>query len=194
MRWNSIAATLATCASLVAAMPVGVAATPLKSLYTTLAPDACRIVKRHEHGNAWSCPGLDGWPVYLAEGDGRTFVSYGRDGARHRAAEQTLGAFNSPFTGKARRATVEWRFVRRDGKPIPFATILRLRTDVDGRRGDVLVVTKVAAGESCHVAYIDALANAEPVALARKTADELARTFDCRNEPQVIGKRGRSPL
>ena len=171
-----------------------ISATTVKSLYTTLALEECRAVKQHEHGNTYLCPGLEGWPVWLAEGDDRTFVSYGPEAEKRRAAGQTLGAFNSPFTDTARRATIEWRFVRRDGKELPYATILRFHTNRDGRRGDVLVVTKIGAGEACRVAAIDAFANADAIALARSVADEEARTFDCSREPRIIGKRGRSPM
>jgi hypothetical protein len=44
------------------------------------------------------------------------------------------------------------------------------------------------------VAYIDALANADAISLARRIADGRARTFDCRREPRVEGDTGRSPM
>jgi hypothetical protein len=179
-------------AVLVAATAAG--ATTVKSLYTTLALADCKVVRKHEHGNAYACPGLEGWPVWFAEGDDRTYVSYGAGGEKLRAAGQTLGAFNSPFAEKAPRATIEWRFVRRDGRPVPYATILRFHTSRDGRRGDVIVVTRVAAGEACQIARIDAFANPDAIALARSVADEEARTFDCRQEPRIVGRRGRSPM
>jgi hypothetical protein len=89
---------------------------------------------------------------------------------------------------------VEWRFVRRGERQIPFATIVRFHTSLERRRGDVLVVSKVTAYETCHVAYVDALANEDAIALARRVADSKARGFDCRNEPQTEGATGRSPM
>lgn len=178
-----------------AAVAPPLAANPLKSLYTTLQLSACRMVGRHEHGNAYACPGLDArWPVWLAEGDERTFVSYGRAAGKQRAATQTLGAFNTPFPDKAGRATIEWRFTLRDGKPVPYATILRFHTSRDGARGDVLVVTRVTTEEACQVARIDAVANANAIAIARRVADEMARKYDCKRDPQVVGHTGRSPM
>jgi len=44
------------------------------------------------------------------------------------------------------------------------------------------------------VAYIDALANAEAIALARRIADGQARSFDCRQEPRTMGEKGKSPM
>lgn len=169
-------------------------ANPLKSLYTTIELKECRQTSKHPDGGAWLCPGLEGYPVYVAEGDLRTFVSVGPRPEKRRAASQTLGAFNSLFRKRASRATLEWRFVKRDGKVLPYATIQRYFTSVDGRAGEVLVVTKVTASEDCHVAYIDALANPQAIALARAVADDEARTFDCKSEPKRIGKTGRSPM
>jgi hypothetical protein len=169
-------------------------ANPLKSLYTTIDLTECRQTSKGPDGGAWLCRGLDGYPVYIAEGDLRTFVSVGRQPHRRRAAQQTLNAFNSLFRGKSQRATLEWRFVKRDGKVQPFATIQRYFTRNDSGSGEVLVVTKVTPTEDCHVAHIDALANADAIVLARAIADNEARRFDCRGEPRRVGQGGRSPM
>ena len=169
-------------------------ANPLKSLYTTIELTQCRRISKHQDGGAWLCRGLEAWPVYVAEGDLRTFVSSGASPAKGKAATQTLGAFNTIFNGKAKRATLEWRFVRHEGKPVPYATILRYWTNRDGARGQVLVVSKVTATEACHVAYIDAVANPDAIAMARAIADGQARSFDCNQEPKIVGRKGRSPI
>ncbi len=169
-------------------------ANPLKSLYTTIDLRECRQTSSHPDGGAWLCTGLEDYPVYIGEGDLRTFVSVGRQPEKRRAAQQTLGAFNTLFRGKSRRATLEWRFTKRDGKVLPFATIQRYFTRNDRGSGQVLVVTKVTPTEDCHVAHIDALANPQAIVLARAIADGEARSFDCRNEPKRAGKQGRSPM
>lgn len=174
-------------------MLVPVAANPLKSLYTTIELKSCRVTKKHADGNAWRCPGLDRYAVHLAEGDLRTFASYGPNPERRRAAEQTLGPFNSIFDPSgAGRATLEWRIVRMSGKPVPFATILRYFTRSDRGRGQVLVVTKVSPTEACHVAYVDAVANPNAIAIARQIADEKARAFNCKSEATFVGVRGQA--
>ena len=170
------------------------AANPVKSLYTTVDLKACKQVKRHRDGGSWRCEGLPGYPVYVAEGDLRHFVSAGADPEKRRAATQTLGPFNSIFERGSRRATIEWRFDRRGERQIPYAIIVRFHTSADGRRGDVLVVSKVGPSDACHMAYIDALSNEDAIALARHVADERARTFDCRQEPRAEGATGRSPM
>jgi len=169
-------------------------ANPVRSLYTTVEIKACKRLKRHRDGGAWRCEGLAGYPVYVAEGDLRQFVSVGANPEKRRAATQTLGPFNTIFEPGSGRATVEWRFDRRGERQIPYATIVRFHTSQDGRKGDVLVVSKVGDGDTCHMAYIDALANEDAIALARRIADREAKSFDCAQEPRVRGAAGRSPM
>lgn len=166
----------------------------LKSIYTTVELKACDRIGRHRDGGAWLCQGLAGLPVYVAEGDLRQFLSVGTDAAKRRAATQTLGAFNSMFEKGSGRATLEWRFDRRGERQIPYAVIVRFHTSREGRKGDVLVVLKVGPSETCHVAYIDALANSNAITLARFIADKEAKPFDCSNEPRVEGVTGKSPM
>jgi hypothetical protein len=169
-------------------------ASPVKSLYTTVQLKACKPVKRHRDGGAWLCDGLAGLPVYVAEGDLRQFLSVGADAQQRRAATQTLGPFNSIFESGSDRATIEWRFDRRGDRQIPYAIIVRFHTAQDGRKGDVLVVSKVSPTETCHIAYIDALANSDAITLARFVADKQAKAFDCRNQPKTEGATGKSPM
>ena len=58
----------------------------------------------------------------------------------------------------------------------------------------MLVVFKVMDYDTCHVAYVDALANEEPAALARRIADREARNFDCSRQPRAEGATGKSPM
>ena len=169
-------------------------ANPVKSLYTTVDLRTCKKLQRHPAVRAWRCSGLAGIPVYVASGDLRQFVSVGADADKRRAATQTLGAANSIFSRGSERATVEWRFVRRGEKQLPYAVIVRFHTLSPARSGDVLVVLKVDARETCHVAYIDAEANANAIVLARHIADEKARSFDCRAEPLFQGAQGNGPM
>jgi hypothetical protein len=172
----------------------GARANPVRSHYTTIDIKSCQKVDQHPDGATWSCPGLPGYPVWLAEGDLRTFISVGADAAKRRAAEQTLAAFNSIFRKGSSRTTLEWRFARSGSALVPYATILRYFTSNDTGQGQVLVVSKVTRTETCHMAYIDALATPDPMVLAHKIADENARAFDCRKKPMTVGVTGRSPM
>jgi hypothetical protein len=140
----------------------------IKSRFTTVELKACEPVKAGPEGSAWTCKGLNGYPVYVADGDLRQFVSFGPQPHARRAATQTLQAFNSIFAPQATRATIEWRFRRSDGRDVPYATIIRFYTSrgtaaakprPDARpedsRGEVLVVTKVTATDACQMARIE---------------------------------------
>lgn len=164
----------------------GLCAQQVDSAYTDVDLDACTVVSSDDFGATWTCPGYKGIPVMIAEGDLRFFVSYGLKSTEEKAASQTLPPFN--YLGPK----IEWRLSNAEGGWKPFATILRYYTqqDPNEREGQVLVVTKLEVGATCHVAYVDAIANPNANALARDAADELARDFDCADEPEIIGKFG----
>ena len=191
-RWFLALALLAGCASLSAATPVS--AFPAKSLYTTIDLKSCKTIRADADGARWLCKGLPGYPVYVAEGDLRMFVSIGPAPEKRRAARQTLGAFNSFFTGKTSRATMEWRFIKKAGRDVPYATILRYVTKNDTDTGQILVITKVSTTEACQIGFVDAIANVDAIEIARKLADDMARTFDCASDPKPAGLTGKSPL
>ena len=185
---------LATAVATATIVAAGAQANPVKSLYTTIDLKDCKQVKRHRDGGAWQCEGLPGFPVYIAEGDLRHFVSVGAAPEQRRAATQTLGPFNSIFEAGSTRTTIEWRFDRKGDRQVPYAAIIRFHTSNGSGRGDVLVVFKVMDYDPCHVAYVDALANDEPAALARRIADRESRNFDCTRPPRAEGAKGRSPM
>lgn len=157
------------------------------SEYTDLKLDACKVISQDEESESmsWECVGYGGMPVYVAEGDLRTLVSYGADAKSERAAEQTFGPFNHIHT------KLEWRLKSgAGGKKTPFATILRfyLQNEDDKKpEHQILVVTQIKPGATCHIAYIDAKANKKANADARAAADRLAGTFDCEAEPEIVG-------
>jgi hypothetical protein len=164
----------------------------VESAYTTFDSDKCRHARGRdvEDYGSWLCRGFGDIPVWLGAGDQRMFVSFGRNAAREPAAGETIAGFNDAYKG-----TIEWRLERKpDGKLKPFATILRwnFMTNPDDRRasGRKLVVTRLGPGGVCHVGYVDARANPDANELARKLADEKARTFRCGiDKPQSVGNR-----
>lgn len=167
------------------------------SSYTSTAPKDCRVISARngvDDSTTRTCPGKAGLVVVISEDDLRETVSVGRNRAaadKEPAAQSRFGPFNSTTN------TVEWRAV--DGKP--FAIIQRWHIadnsdpDKAGRPTSkpMLAVTRLPPGAVCHVAHIDAQANANPNELARKAADDLARNFQCgKDEVQVIGETGRA--
>jgi len=175
----------------------GADAQSVGSTYTSTAPKNCRPIGKPSEldgSTTRSCPGKDGLLVLIAEDDLREIVSVGRNrkaAAEEPAAKVWFGPFNSSET------TIEWRAV--DSKP--FAIIQRWHIadngdpDKQGRPNTkaMLVVTRLPPGPVCHVAYVDAIANPTANELARKAADDFARTFACgKDEVKIIGTRGRA--
>ncbi len=162
------------------------AAQQVESSYTDLNLNMdCTVIESDDFGSTWACAGLKGMPVMVSEADLRMSVSYGLSSTAEKAAGQTLPPFNRLGD------RIEWRVSNAEGHWKPFATILRFftRHEGTGEEGQVLVVTRVAPGATCHVAYVDALANADANELARRTADEKAKDFDCEaGEPEIVGK------
>lgn len=168
---------------------------PVKSLYTTIDLARCQgRAAAAEGGPSWQCKGLPGYPVHVAIAGQRTYLSAGTEPEKRRAARQTLDAVNSAVDARSGHITIEWRFQRRQGEARPYAMIVRYSTTSAGGKGEVLVVSRVGESESCQVARIDALANADAMVLARTIADGEARTFDCKAPPKVVGRTGRSPM
>lgn len=156
-----------------------VAAQQIVSSYTDLDLNIhCTVIQSDDFGSTWACPGLKGIPVMVAEGDLRMFVSYGLTSTTEKAAEQTLPPFNRLGD------TIEWRVSNAEGHFKPFATILRffVQRESGEAENEVLVVTKVAPGATCHVAYVDANANTNANTLAREVADASAPDFDCETD------------
>ena len=161
------------------------AAQEYKSEYTDVDLSSCTLLEADDMGGVWACPGLRGYPLMIAEGDLRMYVSYGFNAGSEKAAEQTLPPFNRLG------AKMEWLLYANDASAPPVATILRWYTqrEAGDEEGQVLVVTQLAAGATCQIAWIDARANKKANELARQAAAELAGDFDCEDRmPQIYGE------
>ena len=123
-------------------------------------------------------------PVMVQEGDLRFSISYGFEPKKNSVGFQTLPPFNNLGS------KLEWRLSNARGYFFPVATIVRYHTadaETGENKGQVLVVSQIKDGNSCHIAYVDALANEDANDLARAAADKAGQ-FDCaRDEPEVIG-------
>lgn len=168
-----LAAIIAGLALVWAALPA--TAQQIESSFTDLDLNLCTVMHSDDFGSTWACPGLKGTPVMVKEVDRRMYLSFGLDSTKEMAAEQSIRPHNELGPG------IEWRVSNAEGYFKPFAAIVPLLAEPESgeTQQQVAVVIKIAAGATCHVAYIDALANPDAPELARKAADELAPTFDC---------------
>jgi hypothetical protein len=155
-------------------------ATAGESVYTDLVLDSCKAIFKgnpDEPGGDFiitRCPGLGKYKVLFKEGDLRQSLHYGylkKSIVDH--AFESFGLFNNM------NPKIEWRV---DAKGRPYAAIQRFFVGDDGNQGQVLVVSRVGQPddqEGCPVGYVDALANKDANALARKVADTIAADFAC---------------
>ena len=167
-----------------------------ESVYSTLdLNETCELQNTPENtegSSVWMCQGYNGIPVYVAEGDLRFFVSFGNQAQHEPAASQTLSPWNRPGS------TIEW--VLEDGEPV--ATILQWHTDIPTEndkadaegfyRGQVLVITQLGQGKTCHIGYVDARSASNANKLARDGAALLAGIWDCASQPKPLGGGGLS--
>lgn len=155
-----------------------------QSAYTDIDLDECTILSADDFGARYACPGYRGYPLYIAEGDLRYFVSFGFGAPDEMAASQTPAPFNTLGD------KIEWRLSNQSGRFLPFAAIIRYHLDdPEGgdNKGEELIVTKIAPGNTCHIAYVDAKTAEKPNERARELADTLATDFDCQTDEPVRG-------
>ena len=172
---------------LLAAAALVALATPahagFNSAYTDINLDECLVLEADDFGASWSCPGYKGYPLMVTEGDLRFSLIYGF------GAKMSDGQTLPPFNHLGEK--LEWRLSNDSGRWMPIATIVRYHTadpETGEDKGQVLVVTQLVEGNSCHIAYIDALANKNANELAREAADKSG-DFDCASdEVEIIGK------
>jgi hypothetical protein len=171
---------LLTATTLLALAAPSTAQTP-QSAYTEFDSEKCphrKGVEPEDYGT-WTCPGYGGFRVILDAGDQKMSVAFS-DG-KGKPEWESFPATNDVYKGK-----IEWRL---EGAR-PFATILRwnvaTQADIDAATrpfnpsGRVLVVSRLGGPRGgCHVGYVDARANPDANELARRIADETARTFRC---------------
>jgi hypothetical protein len=189
----------AVAAACVAVMSVGLTARAetLSSTYTSIAEKRCKKtidlkVGKVEFAVSRICAGREGYKVYVDEEDLRETLTIGKtakQAMKEPAASDHYGAFNGY------EDTIEWR----GPKGAPIAAIVgwyfARNEDLDksGRpkNARLLAVMRLPPGPVCTVAYIDRAANPDANALARKAADEIARTFRCgEDKVHILGKRG----
>jgi len=164
------------------------------STYTDFDSKTCRELPQSKGAGdegSWICRGHGRTKVRLDVADQRMAVSFVGGGKGEGARFETFPAFNDVYSGR-----IEWRL--KEGTA--FATILRWNVmtakDIEEATGPtkpsgrVLVVTRLGPGGSCHVGYVDALANPDANELARQLADEKAQGFECGvDRPEVRGRR-----
>ena len=188
--------------ALTALLGAPLSAAAASSVYTDTATDRCENLMPNPSQEdidlgvaAFKCLGYKGYAYHFSENDVRqsTYFGYLSKEILDKAGE-TFEVFN--HVGDK----IEWRL---DDRGVPRATILRYTMENMNPKtfeadkafyGQVLVVSRVGQPDDrtgCVVAYVDALANKDANAMARKLADTLAPSFPCgKQKPVFHGKVG----
>ena len=189
---------------LVLAMALGASSPGLagESVYTDAGIEKCEnLLKNPDQVDidmgtiSVKCAGYKGYPFYFNEYDVRQSTYFG-----HLSKEILDGAGETFEVFNHIGDKIEWRL---DDDDVPRATILRYTMENLNPKtyepdkalyGQILVVSRVGQPDDrtgCVTAYVDALANTDANAMARKLADEQAPTFACGKEKPVFhGKVG----
>jgi hypothetical protein len=167
---------------------LAVAAGEITSAYTPFDLEKCRQTEPPDDNvfeGAWTCRGYGGLDIVYSGEDARSYVAFGKKVENHCAQFKTFYSFNTALS------PIEWQI--EDGKA--FAAIERWSlTDGEGKESSWLVVTALADDDSCHAAYVSG-AFPDANARARKTADEIARQFNCSDDmPKVVSASGEPPI
>lgn len=148
------------------------------SAYTSFDLDSCTKTSSslEADGDDYRCPGRNGVPLFVQDGDARMDI----DAGAKNAVFETTGPYNSIGD------TVEWRM--KDGKP--FAVIFRYSVHNEiGRKPTELAIEKIGSPRApgCRVGQV---AGKTPNAnrRAREIADSMAMGFRCGTQkPTTVG-------
>lgn len=175
MRAAALSLALVASAALAAATPASAhdEATTGESFYTSLDFNQCVVLSEYENGAELECPGHNGAPLFITEGDLRIDV----DVAEPNGAFFTINSWN--YLGD----TVEWRY----GPPERGlrAVIVRYHFDTPDRRDVPSVLAVIASPTerrgSCYLALVRADAKPSQNEAARMIAD-LADELPCTDQ------------
>jgi len=151
-----------------------------ETVYTDLAADRCKTLSIEEEtgGSVQRCPGTAGHDLLVLDDDARMSVTVVTpDGEEHPL--DYWGVVTSGFSSLGDKA--EWRIVRKDGRPVPVALIVRVNTAEPGteKPRSLLAVAKITPEAVCVTDVIPPGAGANEE--ARRAADAAAGR-PCRTE------------
>lgn len=155
--------------------PAAPAGGAIRSVYTSLAPEQCRVIRRHEEtgGSVSRCPGVAGHALLVSEDDARMSVDVVTpDGGEHPLNYWSV--VTRGFSTLGPRA--EWRVRGEGGQARPVALIVRVNAAEDPdnpeRTTSYLAVAKITPREVCVTNSIAPAADANEQ--ARRAADASA--------------------
>ena len=145
----------------------------ITSIYTDLDEKKCKTIEKNEE-EGWivqECAGVGGYKLQVAEGDIRQTINV--ISPANKKSELNLWSVVSPaFSSVGQKA--EWRVKTVEGKPVPFALIVRYNASKEApeKTTSYLTVTKIDGDKSCVTDVVKPIKNAN--VKARELADVSA--------------------
>ncbi len=145
-----------------------------KTIYSDITTNKCKTTDSNEE-EQWIvqlCDGVGGYKLEVTEADIRQTVNVVAPNGKK--SELNFQANVDPaFSALGDKA--EWRVEKKDGKPVPYALIVRLnaaKTEEPGKSTSYLVVSKIGPDKSCITDVVKPMAKQNEE--ARKLADAAA--------------------
>lgn len=142
-----------------------------KTIYTDITAKKCKTTDSNEE-EQWIvqlCDGVGGYKLEVTEADIRQTVNVVAPNGKK--SELNFQA-NVDFGFSALGEKAEWRVEKKDGKPVPYAMIVRLNAnnaDNPDKNTSYLVVSKIGPDKSCITDVVKPMAKQNEE--ARKLAD-----------------------
>lgn len=144
LRRLGLAAALAVPAACAPAVPDSLAADGLRSVYTSIAPEACTIVKvdLESAGSEQDCPGVGGYGLRVLDSDARMSVTVRAPGG----GEHPLNLWSivtSAFSSLG--DSVEWRVRGAEGRVVPVALVVEVLANEEPERPEAQTLYRAVA-------------------------------------------------
>ena len=117
------------------------------SEFTTTDPKKCKLISEGAYSFKYRCPGMGGYGVVFEGSHGRSWITLDYDGETIDMMDAALNACPGEFPAKA-NDVIQWRGYRKGGKFMPYAMIYRMKSSVEGKPIETLVVVQLAGSGS----------------------------------------------
>ncbi len=148
----------------------------IESIYTDIGADKCKTIEETKVGGApysilTQCDGVAGYKLEISEVDARQTVNIiYPDGKKHELGFHKV--VSPAFSNTGEKA--EWRVIKKDGKTIPIALIVRFIFDgsladpENGKDVSTLTVSKISNDKACVTDFVKPMKyqNAKAIELA----------------------------
>ncbi len=109
-----------------------------QSVYTKISAKACKTISvdRESESSVQSCAGIAGYKLLVEEGDLRSSITVVTPGGQKHELNY-WSVITTAFSSLGNQA--EWRVVKKQGKSVPIALIVRVNSSQDGETPNAII-------------------------------------------------------